>query len=253
MEKCTLFFKFYDKYNHENKIPLIELTLKEMDYYTCFFDSFFSLYNNLPDAIKSFIKEEKSVSFNTINENDLKNSFSIIDSNNEENYILLSNDLDVTYVTPEELVSQIVKNRIDYSDLFDCFKEKPKSINKRKYEFFAHLYETYVKDKKILGMIDTYDVKERFPMLSGDKLIISAIATDKDNIIVLTKKIGQVSKDRRNLAYEYKKSLSDINKDAKVLDENTISKRKYKLDDIDEMILKNFEKFKKDYERKYEL
>ena len=195
---------------------------------------------------------EKGKNFNTITESDLKKCFSIIDENDEENYILLSNDIDVTYVTPDELISQIVNNRIDYNDLMDCFKGSPKSINKKRYAFFTHLYENYVKDKKILGMMDTYDVKERFPMLEGERLIISAIATDKDNIILLTKKIGQKSKDRRNLAYEYKKMVADLDSKAKVLDEKLVSKRKVYLDNIDSVILKNFEEFKKKYNEQYE-
>ena len=253
MEKCTLYFKFYDKYNNENRIPLIKLSLIDMDYYTCTYDTYFGLYNNLPDEVKTFIKNEKNSDFNTLSESNLKKSFVIVDDSNEESFILLSNDLDVTYVTPEELVNQIVSNRIDYKDLLDCFKGKPKSKNKRRYEFFKYLYENYVKDKKILGMMDTYDVKERFPMLKGDELNISAIATDKDNIILLTKKIGQKSKDRRNLAYMYKKCLLDLDSSARVLDDISVSKRKYYDENINKTIMNNFNDYKKEYERQYEL
>ena len=98
-------------------------------------------------------------------------------------------------------------------------------------------------------MIDTYDIKERYPKMGEDKLLISSIITDKANILVLVTKIGQKSVDKRNLTIEYRKIYKKLFDD-EFLDEKLIKKRFNKDLDVVEMkknILKNYKVFKKIY------
>ena len=41
-------------------------------------------------------------------------------------------------------------------------------MDRKKYDFFKYLYNVYVKDKDILKMIDTYDVKRNLNKLDYD-------------------------------------------------------------------------------------
>ena len=71
-------------------------------------------------------------------------------------------------------------------------------MDRKKYDFFKYLYNVYVKDKDILKMIDTYDVKRNLNNLDYDDTFIAAIATDETNIMVLSKKLSQTIESRRN-------------------------------------------------------
>jgi len=101
--------------------------------------------------------------------------------------------------------------------------------------------------------MDTYDTKEAFPNLTGEKLMIASLASDKDNLIILLKKIGQTPEGKRLVALEYKKLYKKIKGD-KYLDSDRIKARRNKGLDIVVMkkeILNNLTTFKKNYEKEY--
>ena len=180
----------------------------------------------------------------------MKNRFVIKnDATNENVNILFFKDSNVVYITQKELKEKILKIIFSYKELQLILRNKESDALKLRYEFFLDLYNKYVKDKKLSTMIDTYDIKERYPKMGEDKLLISSIITDKANILVLVTKIGQKSVDKRNLTIEYRKIYKKLFDD-EFLDEKLIKKRFNKDLDVVEMkknILKNYKVFKKIY------
>lgn len=75
--------------------------------------------------------------------------------------VLFEDDIDVLYVESKELTKLMCKVKMTYQE-FWCAKLNMLSskMDRKKYDFFKYLYNVYVKDKDILKMIDTYDVKE---------------------------------------------------------------------------------------------
>lgn len=254
MEKYTLYFKMNNEYGHEKNIPIITLDLKSMDKFTSRYESYVSLFNSFPFDVKKFIFEHMDNKLDLNEENQMKERIFLEDQNHEKSFILLSNLLDVIYVTPNELTNLILNEKMSFVELEHTFLRSKASSNvKKRYDFFKYLYETYVKDKKIICMMDSYDISKKLPMLKDDNLIIAAIATDKDNLILLSKKIGQKSKDRRNLAYKFKELRVSINKKEPLIDTDLISSRIDSKNNYDELIKEAFCKFRNEYDKEYEM
>ena len=122
-------------------------------------------------------------------------------------------------------------------------------------DFFEDVYNKFVKNKRIITMMDTYDVNKKIPTLKDDKLVIASIATDRDNIILLCKKIGQNMIDRRSLASMFKKTYLLLGNNS-ILSDDVLKSRIEKDDSdtsyLDEMA-KCFDEYKKSYDKEYEL
>lgn len=251
IKKYTLYFKGINEYGHEHNIPIICLNLRQMDEYTSRFNNYLDLFNSFPLDVKKFIKYEfkKDVDFNdnkTLNEH-------IFITDNDFDPIMVpvfkEND-DILYVTPDELIEKIVEAKMSVSE----YQNSLIMINKnnkiqKKHEFFNYLYNTYVKNKKISCMIDVYETSKSFPNLESDDLILASIATDKDNIIVLCKKLGEEFESRRNLAFKYKELFNYINGNKKMSFKN--SNNRINMDEVDDAILYNVNKFLKKYNKEY--
>ncbi len=257
-KKYTLYYKGKNKYNHEHEIPIIILDLKAMDEYTSNYKDYVSLLKYLPKSVVDFIKDDLSYGINIDNNDDLKNSFYITDSDhNPIMDVIFDDDIDVLYVTPFELVNLIVSEKMTIQE----FQSVLLNINSKervnnKYEFFKYLYDTYVKDQKVECMIDVYDTNNTISNLSSYDLLVASIATDKDNIIILCKKIGQFDETRRNLALKFKKLFEKLKTNKKLISYKTVSIRKNRNIDIDEMgnmIINNFEEFMKKYKKEYKV
>ncbi len=223
----TLYFKLKDKTN----IPLLNMGLIKMDEFTTNFFDCNDLYSNLPNCVKEYIKSKES-------DKDLEKRFFISNETNNDIAILFNDDIDVLYVTLDELTEEILNNKMTIEEYQKVLlKSKLDSDVKEKYNFFKYLYENFVKNEKVKCMIDLFDTSKKFSNLKEDELYIASIATDKDNIIVLCKKIGQYLETRRTLAIEFKKVNNKV-----IYDEN---KRdiKISLDDINKMIEETFNNF----------
>jgi len=252
MKKYTLYYRGINKYNHEHDLPIISLDLKTMDEYTSNYSDFNDLYNCLPIEFKDFIDNELSY-----NNDKKENNFFIQDNNKNTIMDVIFNDnLDLLYITKEEVDDMIVKSKLTIKE-YEIVKfgiDKTGIISK-KYEFFKYLYEKYVKDKEITCMIDCYDIEKALPNLSSDDTILASLATDKDNIKVLCKKLCQIDENRRNLALEFQKLFKNVNsKDKKMIENEKISSRKnkhLKIDEMKEEMLNNLSKFKKNYNKEY--
>ena len=134
-------------------------------------------------------------------------------------------------------------------------RSKTNTAIKQKYDFFEDVYNKFVKNKRIITMMDTYDVNKKIPTLKDDKLVIASIATDRDNIILLCKKIGQNMIDRRSLASMFKKTYLLLGNNS-ILSEDVLKSRIEKDDsDISYLVdmAKCFEEYKKSYDKEYEL
>lgn len=246
----TLYFKGVNELEQKILFPVITLNLKDMDKFTANYEDSISMFNCLPKSIKNYISENLSYNIDLEDKKSMKNRFVIKnDATNENVNILFFKDSNVVYITQKELKEKILKIIFSYKELQLILRNKENDALKLRYEFFLDLYNKYVKDKKLSTMIDTYDIKERYPKMGEDKLLISSIITDKANILVLVTKIGQKSVDKRNLTIEYRKIYKKLFDD-EFLDEELIKKRFNKDLDVVEMkknILKNYKVFKKIY------
>ena len=246
----TLYFKGVNELEQKILFPVITLNLKDMDKFTANYEDSISMFNCLPKSIKNYISENLSYNIDLEDKKSMKNRFVIKnDATNENVNILFFKDSNVVYITQKELKEKILKIIFSYKELQLILRNKESDALKLRYEFFLDLYNKYVKDKKLSTMIDTYDIKERYPKMGEDKLLISSIITDKANILVLVTKIGQKSVDKRNLTIEYRKIYKKLFDD-EFLDEKLIKKRFNKDLDVVEMkknILKNYKVFKKIY------
>lgn len=251
MKKYTLYYKGNNKYNHEHNLPIISLDLKTMDEYTSNYSDFNDLFNCLPKEVTDFINNELSHNIDKKS----NNFFIQDDSNNLVLDVIFNDNLEVLYITKEEVDDMIVKSKMSVKE-FEIARyglDKTGIINK-KYEFFKYLYNTYVKDKDIVCMIDCYDVEKSLPNLSVFDTILAALATDKDNIKVLCKKLCQKDENRRNLAFEFQKLFKNINKNNKMIENEKILSRKNKhlnKEKMNDEILNNLIEFKKHYLKEY--
>lgn len=254
MEKYTLYFKMNNKYEHEKNMPIISLDLKSMDKYTGLYGCYVNLFESLPIKVRKFIIKEIDSKINLNDEEHLKKSFCLLNTKEEEFPILLSESLDVIYITPSELTNLILDEKMDYTELQKTLLKSRVSSNiKKRYEFFTYLYDTYVKNKKIICMMDSYDINKKLPMLKENELMIGAISTEKDNLILLTRKIGQRSKDRRDLAIKFKELRIKLGKKEPLIDIELVRDRIDSNKKYDDEIINNFENFEINYNKEYEV
>lgn len=256
LKKYTLYFKGKNKYGHEHDFAILSLDLKSMDEFTSNYDGYQELFDSLPAELKEYVKNNLCHMID-LNNNDLSDNFFITDADFKPIMdVIFKKDMDVLYINESELKNAIIKEKMSYGE-FQRSKLKTTSLNKalNKYNFFKYLYETYVKNKKISCMIDTYEVYKEFLDLPYDELMIAAIATDKDNITVLCKKLNQNIESRRNLALKLKKLFNSLDTGiTKMTSSSLLSERKSELNDKelkDQMIL-NLEQFKRKYDKEYE-
>lgn len=209
LKKYTLYFKGKNKYGNIFDYPIISLNLKDMDMYTSNYRNYNELLNSLPSEVLTFIKDELSYEINFDSNDNLENLFFITDNDfNPIIDVIFNGDKDVLYVEPKELEELMVKKLMTLQDFEkSLLKTNHSSELKKSYDFFAYLYNNYVKDKPIKCMIDDYDIKKYSLNLNEDDIMIASIATDKDNLIVLSKKLAQTLESRRNLAFELKKAF----------------------------------------------
>lgn len=241
-KKYTLYFKGKNRFNDEFDMPIVSLSLKELDIYTSKYENYSDLFNALPEEIKSFITREFDV-------NDLENKFYITDYDfSPIMNVIFKKDSDVLFVEPKELRS-LLENSVMSTEEFQ--KSRLRSIRQdslsKKYDFYSYLYNTYVKNNKVKCMIDLYYVSKK-EIEDDDLKYIEAIATDKVNLIVLSKKLSQTEESRRNLAYEFKKSMCGGN----IIDDDLINYRRkenYEFEKVFSSMIINFTNFKKEYER----
>ena len=250
----TLSFKGINNYGYEFIIPIISMNLKNIDKFTTNYKDYLSMYECLPNNLKKYIKEISGKKMNLKDEETLKKCFFIVDDNDNNYEIILRENADITYITPSELkkeLEDILMSKIEFQKSLIGLKS---NIDlKYRYHFFKYLYNTYMKDKEVLKMMDTYDAKKMFPTLKGDNLMIAALATDKDNLVVLLKKIGQTSEGKRDVAIKYKRLYDKINGNM-YLPKEIIRDRFNEGLNVSAMkktILGNLEHFKKEYEKEY--
>ena len=256
-KKYTLYFRGINKYGHNHEFPIVSLYLNDLDIYTSNYIDYVDLFNNLPISVSKFIKQELGMGVDFESNDDLERCFFITDNDHTPIMnVIFEDDIDVLYVEPKELSNLICKVKMTYSEFQGALLNISTSmVDKRKYEFFNYLYNTYVKDKPILGMIDTYDVKNNFSNLSYDNVFVASIATDSNNIIVLNKKLSQTIESRRNLAFAFKHLFKTLSDNGKLVDYKSMIERKNKKLDLDyilNIINENFNKYKKEYDKEYE-
>ncbi len=249
LKHYTLYFKGKDENGNELNYPIISLELKKLDEYTSNYDGYVSLYNSLPNEVKNYIKDNLGYEINFDDDEKLKEHFFITDNDfNPIMDVVFEDDIDVLYINQNELKDAIIKEKMSFSEINNA--KLKTSLNKAhlKYEFFKYLYETYVKKQKIACMIDTYDANHEFTNFSKDDVMIAAIATDKDNLMVLCKKLGQSLESRRNLSFKFKRLFSAMDNNKKILGFSSTMERKNKDLDVKELydkIMYNLNDFKK--------
>lgn len=252
-KKYTLYFRGTNKYGHEYELPIVSLSLRKMDIYTSNYKDYNDLFESLPIEMKNYIKDNLC---NDVN-GKLENNFFITDDDfNPIMEVIFNDDIDVLYVTPKELEKLIINQKMSYIDFQKALmKTNSNSIYGKKYCFFKSLYEEYVKDKKILCMIDDYDVKKNLPNLDNDNTIIASIATDEGNIRVLSKKISQTIETRRNMTFMFKKLFSDLDTNDRLVSYEKLKDRKNVDIDIEEIFNNmnlNFNNFIERYNKEYD-
>lgn len=252
LKEYTLYFKNINTYGHEFIIPVLSMDLKSIDKFTTNYENELSMFNCMPREFKEYVKKilNKKVDINEIG---LQNSFILKDSNDKNIDILFSNDIDVTYITQKELKEQIKSILLTNSEMQDILLNKKNDDLNNIYNFFKYLFKNYLNEKSIIDMMDTYDTKNAFPTLSGEKLLIASLACDKDNIIVLLTKIAQTNEGKRDVAIKYKKLYTKIYNN-QYLNENKIKERFNSGLDVLKMksdILNNLKEFKNEYEKEY--
>ncbi len=241
-KKYTLYFKGEDRFNHKFDMPIVSLPLKELDIYTSKYENYNELFEALPEEIKSFINEEFDI-------NDLDDKFYITDYDFcPIMNVIFKKDSDVLFIEPKEL-RKLLENNVMSVEEFQKSRLRSIRQNKlcKKYEFYSYLYNTYVKNSKVKCMIDLYYVSRK-EAKDEDLKYIEAIATDKVNLLVLSKKLSQTEEARRNLTYEFKKKMCDGN----IIDDDLINYRRkesYEFEKVLSSMIVNFTKFKKEYEK----
>lgn len=256
-EKYTLYFKGKNKYGHSYDIPIATLDLKTMDLYTCNYINYVDLYKNLPSKVRDFIKDELSYGVNLNDNLELNKLFYLSNaySNNED--LLFNSDFDTVYINELEVVNLICDSKMTYKNFQHVvLNMSPTEEEKSKYEFFKYLYNKHVKKKELAKMIDTYDIEKFFGNLNKDDTMIASIATDKNNILVLCRKIAQTNEGRRDLATKYKKLFNSLNPGKNLIEHTKAKKIKdkaYNEDEIINTINENFNNFKEEYLKEYEM
>lgn len=249
----TLYFKGKNKYGHIHELPIVTSSLKTLDIYTCNYMNYIDLFNNLPLDTKRFIEDEFGCSINFFDNNELKKCFYLsTDDSNDKLDLLFKDDYDIVYVSPIELTKLICKEKMSYKDFGHIILGiSTNDVQKNRYSFFKYLYDKNVYKKPLLSMIDTYDIEKNFSNLDSDNTLVASIATDKNNIIILCKKISQTNEGRRDLSIRYKKIFKKT-----MIDSLEAEKRKNKVYNEDKMILKinqSIDEFKKEYFKQYEM
>ncbi len=241
-KKYTLYFRGEDRFNHKFDMPIVSLPLKELDVYTSKYENYNELFEALPEEIKSFINEEFDV--DNLNDKFYVTDYDFCPIMN----VIFKDDSDVLFLEPMEL-RKLLEDSVMSIEEFQ--KSRLRSIKKNKlrdkYEFYSYLYNTYVKNSKVKCMIDLYYVSKK-ENEDEDLKYIEAIATDKVNLLVLSKKLSQTEEARRNLTYEFKKKMCGGN----IIDEDLINYRRkesYEYEKVLSSMILNFTKFKKEYER----
>lgn len=249
LKRYTLYFKGRNKYGHEHNVPIISLDLKTMDEYTSKYIGYLDLFNSLPLKVVSVIRDNLSYMIDLNSEDALSKCIFITDNDFSPLMdVIFKSDDDVLSISEEELTKKIVSMKMSFGEFQNALLKSSLNRHNNKYEFFKYLYDTYVKDKKISCMIDVYDVTREFPNLLTDELMVAAIATDKDNILVLCKKLGQNVESRRDLAFKFKKFFK-LSK----MKYNGINDQKDSLseDELHDRICVEFNSFKKKYDKEY--
>ena len=252
-KKYTLYFKSMNKYGHIFMIPILSMSLKELDKYTSNYNNCLSMYNCLPNELKIYAASITNGKINLGDEKYLEECF-VLMGDDKVLPIIFRGDADVTYITPKELkdeIKSVMMNEIEFKQAL--IGSNDNANLKLRYGFFEYLYEIYLRDKDVIKMMDTYDASEMFPTLKGDKLMIASLATDRDNLIILLKKIGQTSEGKRDVAIRYKELYSKIKGDA-YLSKDIIVKRFNEGLNVSKMkkdILNNLTQFKESYEKEY--
>lgn len=252
-KKYTLYFKGTNKYGHEYDFPIVSLPLRKMDIYTSNYKDYNDLFNSLPAKIKNYIENNLCYDKN----GKLENNFFITDDDfNPIMEVIFNDDIDVLYVTTKELEKLIINQKMSYIDFQKALmKTNSNSIYGKKYYFFKSLYEEYVKDKKILCMIDDYDVKKNLSNLDNDNIIIASIATDEGNIRVLSKKISQTIDTRRSLTFMFKKLFSNLDTNDRLVSYEKLRDRKnadINIEEIFDNMNLNYNNFIEGYNKEYD-
>lgn len=256
-KEYTLYFKGKNKYGHLHELPIATFDLKTMDFYTCNYINYIDLLENLPVKVKQFIKSELSNGINLNDNKELSGLFYLSNSDNNKEELLFNADFDTVYINALEVVDLICKAKMTYKNFQHVvLNMTPSEEEKNKYEFFKYLYNKHVKKKALAKMIDTYDIEKFFGNLDKDDTMIASIATDKNNILVLCKKISQTDEGRRDLATKYKKLFHALNPGKNLIEHTRAQKIKnsnYDENKILEEINNSFSKFEKEYLREYEM
>ncbi len=222
-KKYTLYFKGKNKEKKEFDYPIISLSLKDMDLYTSCYKDSMDFFNNLPSEVKDFITQELSYEINLDKASSLNDRLYIMDEENKTVIDIIFNyDIDALYANEEELEDAILNKLMTFDEYQKSLLKTNVSLElKQKLDFFARLYNKFVKNNKIECMIDDYDIKRRIVNYKKDDVLTAAIATDKDNLLMLSKKLFQTSEKRRMLAMEYKKAFKE-----KLISNEKINSRK---------------------------
>lgn len=256
-KEYTLYFKGKNKYGHYHELPILTADLKTMDLYTCNYINYVDLFENLPINVRQFIKDELSYGINLGNNNELKELFYLINSDNNKEELLFNDDIDIVYINSLEVVELICNAKMTYKNFQNVvLNMTPSLYEKKRFEFFKYLYNKHVKRKELAKMIDTYDIEKFFGNLDEDNTLIASIATDHNNILVLCRKISQTDEGKRDLATKYKRLFSELNPEKSLIDYNRAKKMKSK--DYDESkiiqeITESFNNFEKEYQKEYEI
>lgn len=255
-KKYTLYFEGKNRYGHEQRLPIISLSLKTMDKYTSNYGNYFDLYRCLPNDLKKFIEDNISADISLSSNDDLSRSFFITDDDFTPIMdVVFRKDVDVLFATTKELTRRLVNEQMSCEDFRKVFLKSDNNKDiKHKYDFFKYLYDNYVNENPIEGMIDVHDAMISFPNLNHDDVLIAAIATDKDNLVVLAKKLSQYLESRRNLAFALKRLYEYSGRQNEVIDGDIIADFSEGLNPgqmLGEMI-ENLNKFKREYDKEYQ-
>ena len=248
LKKYTLYFRGMNEKRKTRDLPILSLDLRKMDEYTSNYANYAELYNALPKEVNDYIINEIGYGLDTSDESELCRCFFITDDDyNPIMDVLFNKDSDVIYITPKELEALIISEKMTYEEYQSLIMDSNQTgYVKNEYSFFKYLYDTYVRNEKIEGMIDDYDARRTLVNATEDDYKIAAIACDKDNIMILCKKLSQEFESRRNLALKFHK-LFNANEPRKMIDNFSIKERKNKNPDIKELykeILDNLSKYK---------
>ena len=248
LKKYTLYFRGMDEKRKFRDLPILSIDLRKMDEYTSNYSNYAELYNALPKEVNEYIVNNLSFGLDVDDEKELCRCFFITDDDYTPIMeVLFNNDSDIIYITPKELERLIISEKMTYEDYQSLImSNRQAGYAKKQYTFFKYLYDTYVRGEKIEGMIDDYDARRILVNAKDEDYKIASIACDKDNIMVLCKKLSQEFESRRNLALKFHK-LFNANEKRKMIDSNSIKERKNKSLDIKELykeIINNLNNYK---------